>query len=240
MKGLVVSLAGGWFVYMVRPHLLAMVALAVGVAYLLGTPLKAGRMPDTAIVGRVVGIIIIVLLAAFTVQKASTYLQLEDLSASSLETRLSEQSAHSDQGGSKFNAPKPSLSPLALPIGFITVVLRPFPWEATSGLILLASLEGLFLTGLLIFRWRSLLTALRRCRKTPFLLYCFSLVALYSLTFSSFSNFGLLARERSLALPAVLVLVSVIPGVWTRKKSSLPPPSAPITLEDPKPVPVPV
>jgi hypothetical protein len=37
------------------------------------------------------------------------------------------------------------------------------------------------------------------------------LTLLYSATFASFSNFGLLVRQRSLVLPALFVLVAVRP-----------------------------
>jgi hypothetical protein len=42
-------------------------------------------------------------------------------------------------------------------------------------------------------------------------LFCWVFTAIYAMAFSSFSNFGLLVRQRSLVLPALYVLVAVDP-----------------------------
>ena len=89
------------------------------------------------------------------------------------------------------------------------VLLRPFPWETDSALQLLASLESAVLAVFIVVRLPSLRVALARCRTTPFLLYCWVLTGMYAATFSSFANFGLLVRQRSLVLPALFVLLAV-------------------------------
>ena len=89
----------------------------------------------------------------------------------------------------------------------MTVLLRPFPWEVSSKLQILASLEGIALAGLIVYRRRSVALSLRRLRSSPFLFYCWTLTLLYAVTFQAFANFGLLVRERSLVLPALYVLL---------------------------------
>ena len=64
---------------------------------------------------------------------------------------------------------------------------------------------------LIVKRWSSVRTAFRRARESPFLLYCIVLILLWAATFSSFQNFGLLVRQRSLVMPALFVLLSINP-----------------------------
>ena len=111
------------------------------------------------------------------------------------------------QGSSSFNNGGNSLSPLHLPQGAVTVLLRPFPWEVDSPLQILASLEGLALAAFIVYRRKSVALSLRRMRSSPFLFYCWALTILYAVTFQAFANFGLLDRQRSLVLPALYVLL---------------------------------
>jgi hypothetical protein len=156
-----------------------------------------------------VGLLAVLLLMAFTVSQGAKFLGIEDLSLSSIEAELNEQTERSAQGGSQFDNGGNSLNPINLPHGAVTVLLRPFPWETDSPLQLLSSVESALLAGLIVARLPSLRSALSRARSTPFLLYCWVLTILYAATFSSFANFGLLVRQRSLVLPALFVLIAV-------------------------------
>jgi hypothetical protein len=102
------------------------------------------------------------------------------------------------------------------------VLLRPFPWETTESLQLLASFESVALAAFIAVRFRSLRASITQARERPFLLFCWILIALYAATFASFANFGLLVRQRSLILPAVFVLLSVEPvrRVTRRRRAS--------------------
>jgi len=208
VKALLVGLAGGWLLWVVRPHLLALVTVAAGCAYVAGR-VRAGERGVRGFLGRPVGLLAVVLLMAFTVSQGAKFLGIEDLSLSSIEAELDEQTERSAQGGSEFDNGGNSLNPVNLPRGAVTVLLRPFPWETESSLQLLSSLESALLTALIVARLPSLRSALSRARSTPFLLYCWVLVILYAATFSSFANFGLLVRQRSLVLPALFVLLAV-------------------------------
>jgi hypothetical protein len=57
-------------------------------------------------------------------------------------------------------------------------------------------------------------------RSTPFLLYCWIVVIIYSVAYSSFANFGLLVRQRSLVMPAVFVLLAVRATATTKERSA--------------------
>jgi Uncharacterised nucleotidyltransferase len=208
VKGLAVAVAGGWPLWVVRPHLLALVTVAAGCAYVAGR-VRVGGQGVRSLLARPAGLLAVVLLAAFTVSQGAKFLGMEDLSLSSIEAELDEQTERSTTGGSEFDNGGNSLNPIHLPQGAATVLLRPLPWETERPLQLLSSLESVVLAGLITARLASLRTALWRARSTPFLLYCWVLTILYAATFSSFANFGLLVRQRSLVLPALFVLLAV-------------------------------
>ncbi len=144
---------------------------------------------------------------AFAVTQGAKSLGLPSLTLGSVNAELADTAASTSQGGSAFNTGDTTLSPLRLPQGMVTVLLRPFPWEAPGFLQKLASLEGIALLGFAVLRRRSIAASLRHIRIVPFLFYCWVLTILYSLTFQAFGNFGLLDRQRSLVLPALYVLL---------------------------------
>ncbi len=203
IQGLLLGFAGGWVLWVVRPHLLALVTIASGFAYIVG--MFRPRDPSKGVATRTIGLVVIAVLVAFTVGQGMKFLGMKDLSLNSVEQTLNTQAQQTGEGGSSFDNGGDYLSPVNLPRGFATVLLRPFPWEAGSPLGLVASLETVILAGALIVRFSSIRTSLSRGRETPFLLYCWVLTILYAMTF------GILVRQRSLVLPALFVLLAVRP-----------------------------
>jgi hypothetical protein len=82
---------------------------------------------------------------------------------------------------------------------------------------------------LIWYRRDSIKYAARSWRTEPFLLYCWVLLVLYSMAYSSFANFGLLNRQRSLVLPALYALIAVEPMLGRRNgdRSDVAPAAAP-------------
>ncbi len=211
VPGFLLSAGGGWLVWAVRPHLLALVAVAAGAAYLAGRVRKDGK-ERAGLLGRPIGVIIIAFLVAFTIGQGANFLGIKSLSFNSIQQELDQESATTTNGNSSFHkSTGNSLNPTQWPTDAVTVFLRPFPWEIDSGLQITASMESVLLAILLVVRFKSLRIAFTRSRESPFLMFCWVLSGLYAIAFSSFSNFGLLVRERSLVLPALLVLLSVEP-----------------------------
>jgi len=205
LLGLAVALPGGWLLWVVRPHLLALVTLAAGVAYLTGR-VRSNRGAGS-LLSRPGGSLIVAALIVFTVGQGAQFLGIDSLSVSSIEAELDEQTERSAQGGSQFDNGGNSLNPIYLPRGAVTVLLRPFPWETDSPLQLISSLESALLGAFIVIRLGSLRLSVARARTTPFLIYAWTLTIAYAMTFSSFANFGLLVRQRSLVLPALFVLL---------------------------------
>ncbi|MGH9227169.1 MAG: nucleotidyltransferase family protein, partial [Acidimicrobiales bacterium] len=88
-RAAVLGAAGGWLLWVVRPHLLALVTLAAGCAYAGGRVRSAGGAMRS-LMARPVGLLAVVLVMAFTVSQATEFLGMEDLSLSSIEAELDE------------------------------------------------------------------------------------------------------------------------------------------------------
>jgi hypothetical protein len=210
---------------MIRPHLLGLVTLAAGAAYAAGRTRRRGA-EDSASLFKPIGLVVVGFLVVFTVSQGAKSLGLPSLSLGSVQAELDKTTASTGQGNSKFNNGGNSLSPLHLPQGAVTVLLRPFPYEVNTPLQILASLEGVALAGFIIYRRSSVAMSLRQIRSSPFLFYCWTLTLLYAITFQAFANFGLLVRERSLVLPALYVLLCLDPSRArpTTERAALSPP----------------
>lgn len=220
VRGLLIAAPGGWLMWVVRPHLLALVTFAGAVAYAMGRRLNRPGKPVNVSVTRPIGIVVVAVLSVFAISQAMHFLGMQEFSINAIESELNEQAGNTAQGGSQIEEEPgdQTLTPLSLPQGAVTVLLRPFVWEVESGTQILASIEAAAITLLVVKRRKSLLLSLTRARSAPFLLYCWTLTALYATAFSSFSNMGLLVRQRSLVLPAFFVLLCVDVGLAERTR----------------------
>jgi hypothetical protein len=110
------------------------------------------------------------------------------------------------EAGSSFTPVRVN-TPIDLPYATITVLFRPFPWETHNGQTIVTSLEGLFLIVLTVRGWRRLRSIPGDLRREPYVAYCLGIMFTFVYAFSSFSNFGILARQRCQVLPFFLVLI---------------------------------
>jgi hypothetical protein len=199
--GLVLMVAGLGATALVRPHVTMLVAAAAVTAF------AVGRTSGT--VGRRTKLVALVVLAGATmvlIRMAADAVGVNDLSVEGVTQAWETRSGNTEVGGSSFSA-QPVSGPQDLPMAVVTLILRPFPWEAGGLLPLFASAEGLLIGGLLglaVLDGRRVLTAVRR---NPFVTFCLAYVLAYAVLFSGFSNFAILVRQRTLAMPAFLVLI---------------------------------
>jgi hypothetical protein len=208
LQAVVVLVPAALLVNVVRPHLAAIFGLSLAVAYVLGR-VKGDRRMVAPGITRLFGIAAVIGLAAVTASQAADFLDLEGgISRSSIEEGLARQSSRNTTGGSSFE-PNAKLSIESLPGSLWTTLFRPLPYEADDGFIAIAALENAAILGFAVLRIRSLGWSLRNIRKLPFVMFCFVVVLIYGAIYSSFGNFGLLVRQRSLALPAFFALLSI-------------------------------
>jgi hypothetical protein len=157
---------------------------------------------------------VLVAFAAFLVNETKAFLHAESISDALAQT--ADQTA---KGGSEFS-PANFFTPFGAPLATFTVLFRPTIADAHNVQAFLAGLEGTFLLLLTLFRWRWVLAAIGSLRRQPYVAYAVAFTAMFVVAFSSFANFGLLARERVQLFPLYLVLLSVPPRSWRRRSGA--------------------
>lgn len=188
----------------IRPHIAVLLLGALAVAQLLR---PTDRSP-AALIGKVIGSVVVVIALGYFIQSSADFLGIEEVTSDTVTERVETAGENTEQGGSSFT-PVPLASPLGIPTAIVTVLFRPFPWEAGSALVLLQSLEGLVLLILLARSWKSVKTLPRLLRQNPFITFSCAYVVGFILAFAGFANFGILARQRVLMIPFFLVLLAL-------------------------------
>ena len=186
---------------MVRPHF----ALAACGGLMLALLFRRQR---GGIVQTVVSVVFVVALGFVVVQSASSFFGISAFNQASVEKALNDASAQTGQGGSQFT-PVIVNSPIKIPLAAITVLYRPFPFEAHSGQEMITALEGTVLVILTLKSWKQIKRALAAGRRMPYFLYCTGALLVFIIAFSGFSNFGILARERTVIQPLFLVFIAL-------------------------------
>jgi hypothetical protein len=166
-------------------------------------------------------VFVLVLAGNVAVQHTKDYLGVSSLTQETVNQTLDKTNKQSSQGGSEFKAVRVD-NPVKFPYAFATVFWRPFPYEVKKAQQMIAAAEGMVLLGLTLLSWRSIASIPRRLRASPYLGYAILFVIVFVYAFSAFSNFGLLARERTQVLPLYLVLLAL--PVLPRKAEATPPP----------------
>jgi hypothetical protein len=207
-KGLAIAALGYGMDLMVRPHVVALAGLALAAGYLVRKP--RGDLRELAPVAKALSSLVLLAVAFFLVRQSNTFLRESGLSPNNLNSTLNSLSASTATGGSSF-APSAATTWRRLPAAVITVLFRPLPQDAHNFQGILAALEGTFLLSLTVLRIRWIFAAVRSVRRQPYVALAIVFTGLFVIAFSSFSNFGLLVRERSSVLPFFLVLLSVPP-----------------------------
>jgi hypothetical protein len=94
-----------------------------------------------------------------------------------------------------------------VPEALLRVLFRPLPYEATNAQLLVASLEGALLLGLVLWRLPWILRNLLRIRRYPYAVYSAVFTGGFIFAFSSVLNLGILSRQRSQMMPFFLALL---------------------------------
>lgn len=157
---------------------------------------------------RLIGIIVIILLAGTASTRLSQ--QFDQFSASSdgASASLDKTLAQTSIGNSEFS-PVSITGPSRVVPGIVSVLFRPFPWEARNFNSLIAGAESALLIVLLVVGWRRLVSLPQLILRRPFLVFCGVYILLFSIGFSFIGNFGILARQRVQVMPVVLVLLAL-------------------------------
>lgn len=189
-----------------RPHVTTALFAGFCVAYLL----RRNAKPWTHLTPVVRGVTIAALVVAgfVLVNQAASFLDIDEVTVSNVDASIEETGASTAQGGSEYDAS--GVNSLAdVPRAIVSVLFRPFPFEADSAQLLIASAEGTILLALACLSLRRLPSLPGRLRRQPYLLFAGTYSLLFIYAFSNFANFGMLTRERVQVLPFVLVFFAL-------------------------------
>ena len=191
----------------VRPHIALAVAASFAVALLSA---RRGRV-EGGRRSRLMAFVVAVVAISIVLGQVQSYFGLETVDSASVEGLLDNTQQQTSQGGSQFEAAR-ARSVVDIPEAIVSVLFRPFPWESSSPLMLMASMEGVLLAFLLVRFRRDLATTIRRWRDQPFIAFLLAYTVVFCVAFSSFGNFGILARQRVQLFPFVLMLFAMRPA----------------------------
>ena len=194
----------------VRPHIALIVFFSLCMAYLIRP--SSSLADRTGMLTKLVGIVILVVIGGVLVGRTQSFFEVEGQGSGAVDQVLTQVEEQTGEADSEFDNPRSS-SPVQFPAAAVTVLFRPFPFEAGSAVALIASLEGLVLLVLLVRsvpRWRLV-------PRIPYAVFAATYTVLFIFAFSALSNFGILVRQRTQLLPLVLV-IAALPALPSRMR----------------------
>jgi hypothetical protein len=232
-RGGLIALGGGLVALgQVRPHVAAIVAVAALLALLLRRPPAGAHV--TAPLSKIGAILVAGVGVIVVLNATEAFFGLDKFNAEAVRSTRERAGEQTDEGGSAFeHTGNTAFSPSQFPVATMNVLFKPFPWEANNAQALIASIEGGLTFALFVFSFRRVLGSVRSILHTPYVLFCMVYVVVFIYGFSSFSNYGVLTRQRVQVFPFVLVLVCLPPlarrsaGGW-RDILEAPGPAAPV------------
>ena len=194
-------LLGISLVFLVRPELAGVLALAFAI-----TQLIVSRRHATSLASVLSGAALAAL-GIGVLWWASQTLGLASLGVTDVQSFVETHPTRRIEHGTLVDAP--ALTPLGAPQALANVLARPFVWEASNPMVMLSAIELLVLWGLVWRRRRHLRAALGSWRDDRALAFSFSFVLVYGLALGFIVvNVGIIARQRTLLLPALFLLLA--------------------------------
>jgi hypothetical protein len=203
----------------VRPHVVLLELVAFALAFLIGRQPDRGGAVTPSSIGKVAGLVVLLVLGGVLAQRFGTLVGSSDLT--DVNSVLAINGKRTDQGGSAFKPSDPT-NPVGYATAAVTVLFRPFPNETGGVEQTAAALEALFLLCLFIASRRRLYTIPERLRTQPYVTFAVFYVLMFIFGFGTIANFGILARQRSQVMPFVFVLLSLTAATSRRNRSARP------------------
>ncbi len=209
---LIFLLAGAALVFAIRPHVAATLAFSMAIAHWIGSWQKFTLRQGVELV-----VAIAIAVVAFNGMVAQFGIGEADLEG--MMEFAQERAGQTLQGGSSLGT-APALGG-RLPMAYVNVWFRPFPFEAHNLTALIASFE-IMLFWYLVWRERSsLLYALKHWREHRLLRFAVPFVLGYTLMIGvTFGNMGIIARQRTPLFPfAFMILLAASEIVKSRRRT---------------------
>ncbi|EAP99580.1 hypothetical protein JNB_05390 [Janibacter sp. HTCC2649] len=189
---------------LVRPHITVLLFAALLVAQLF----RPADDQPTGILKKATGVLVLGAAAWILASQSAVFLGTDDLSWQAISETVEATNGQTSQGGSTFTA-VPVSSVWGMPLAVLTVLFRPFVWEAGNAQMIVQSLECLFLLGLTVRGWPRIRRLPGILRRAPYVVFCLVFTSAFIWAFSGFGNFGILSRQRVLMIPFFLVLLAL-------------------------------
>ena len=204
-SGIPVVLLGVFLTAMVRPHVGAVTLLSLAIAFMFRpTKFFDNGKADGASARKLIIVVLLVVGVAIAVSQSAKFLG----SRGSVTETFNSVSKQTSIGGSAVETEQPN-SILQFPQAVFSVLFRPTLLEARNVTNLIAAME----TTMLLLFFATSLKRLKNLRawafRRPFVLFCLTYTAIFSFAWSAVGNLGILARQRTLAWPAVVVLLAL-------------------------------
>jgi hypothetical protein len=211
------AISGGLLLAMgIRPHIAMMLAVCVAAAEWL-KPVRSMSWQQ------ILRGVVLAALAAFTVVSGLEQFGLDD--AASVEAFIDTKAAATQTGGSRISVVS---GPAALPMAFVNVLMRPFPWEVRNPLIAISVLE-IFLFWGLVGSAGLPRAFFRAWRRSQALRYLVPVTVVLIVFYGAFvSNLGILARQRVVVLPFLFLIAEGARVLEKSTKASRRLPPAPV------------
>lgn len=214
--GIWVATLGIVIMFFVRPEIGLIAAIAFITAFVFRKPSQNRRAFTIQLVG-----VPLVLVAGFIlVGSATSFLGIEDISLNSMLQVITEQSSqvfNEGRSGSNFTPPTVG-TPTWIPEAFLTVLVRPFPWEVHNLAALVQSFDGVILGGIMFFSFGRIIRSLRSEGQNPIIIFSIIFIFMAVIALGTLGNFGLLARQRVIVLP-LLFFVMTAAAVTSQRRS---------------------
>ncbi len=211
--GLPVIILGLFGSALIRPHVTVLFTAALLVAQLM----RPTRANSTGVLTKFLGVVVMGAAVLVMTTQSAEFLGIEDITIDAVSQEIEYRSDNTAQGGSAFE-PVPLSHPLGVPAAIGTVLFRPFPWEASGPAMLAQSAESVLLIGLFALAVPRLRSLPGFFRRNPYVVFAVVYALAFIIAFAGFSNFGILARQRVLMLPFVLVMLALPVKPKTKKK----------------------
>jgi hypothetical protein len=191
---------------MVRPHVTLLAFVALFLAYLLRR--RSWRASRLGLFGRLAGLALLLAAGAVVISQAADFFHVDDLDRAGVEQVLDRTGDQSSKGGAEFAVARPTSLP-EYPYAAVSVLFRPFLWEAGNAQAMVAAVEGFILAVVFVVSLPRLLRVPQYARRVPYVTFALSYTAMFVFAFSAVGNFGLLTRQRTQVFPFVLILLAI-------------------------------
>jgi hypothetical protein len=200
-QGLTLATIGGYSTALVRPHITALLLLGL-VASL------PGRWKGKGLVATAMALAVVIFLAGVVSAVSATLLPGFEGGVTEVLAQTAERTMI---GGSSVEVSAPN-SLASYPAALISVLMRPFLFEASSLLALLSAVESTGIAAWLAWRHRAFTELSRRFFDVAYVRFSLIFLLGFGFAWSAIGNLGILVRQRTQVLPFLLILLAVAPA----------------------------